>query len=143
MGFLKEFKTFALKGNVIDMAVGIIIGGAFGKIVTSLVNDIIMPPIGMLLGNKNFSELAVTLKPAEADAEAVLWKYGSFIQVCVDFLIVAISVFIMIKIINKLSELRRKEEEEVKEEVKEAKEPKPSNEEVLLTEIRDLLKERK
>lgn len=142
MGFLKEFKTFALKGNVIDMAVGIIIGGAFGKIVTSLVNDIIMPPIGMLLGNKNFSELAVTLKPAEADAEAVLWKYGSFIQVCVDFLIVAISVFIMIKIINKLSELRRKEEEVVKEEVKEAEEPKPSNEEVLLTEIRDLLKEK-
>lgn len=143
MGFLKEFKTFALKGNVVDMAVGIIIGGAFGKIVTSLVNDIIMPPIGMLLGNKNFSELAVTLKPAEGDAEAVLWKYGSFIQVCVDFLIVAISVFIMIKIINKLSELRRKEEEVVKEEVKEAEEPKPSNEEVLLTEIRDLLKERK
>ena len=142
MGFLKEFKTFALKGNVIDMAVGIIIGGAFGKIVTSLVNDIIMPPIGMLLGNKNFSELAVTLKPAEADAEAVLWKYGSFIQVCVDFLIVAISVFIMIKIINKLSELRRKEEEVVNEEVKEAEEPKPSNEEVLLTEIRDLLKEK-
>ena len=142
MGFLKEFKTFALKGNVVDMAVGIIIGGAFGKIVTSLVNDIIMPPIGMLLGNKNFSELAVTLKPAEADAEAVLWKYGSFIQVCVDFLIVAISVFIMIKIINKLSELRRKEEEVVKEEVKEAEEPKPSNEEVLLTEIRDLLKEK-
>ena len=143
MGFLKEFKTFALKGNVVDMAVGIIIGGAFGKIVTSLVNDIIMPPIGMLLGNKNFSELAVTLKPAEGDAEAVLWKYGSFIQVCVDFLIVAISVFIMIKIINKLSEIRRKEEEVVKEEVKEAEEPKPSNEEVLLTEIRDLLKERK
>ena len=142
MGFLKEFKTFALKGNVVDMAVGIIIGGAFGKIVTSLVNDIIMPPIGMILGNKNFSELAVTLKPAEADAEAVLSKYGSFIQVCVDFLIVAISVFIMIKIINKLSELRRKEEEVVKEEVKEAEEPKPSNEEVLLTEIRDLLKEK-
>ena len=142
MGFLKEFKTFALKGNVIDMAVGIISGGAFGTIVTSLVNDIIMPPIGMLLGNKNFSELAVTLKPAEADAEAVLWKYGSFIQVCVDFLIVAISVFIMIKIINKLSELRRKEEEVVKEEAKEAEEPKPSNEEVLLTEIRDLLKEK-
>ena len=141
MGLLQEFKTFALKGNVVDMAVGIIIGGAFGKIVTSLVNDIIMPPIGMLLGNKNFSELAVTLKPATADTEAVLWKYGSFIQVCVDFLIVAISVFIMIKIINKLSELRGKEEEETKE-VKEVVEPKPSNEEVLLTEIRDLLKEK-
>ncbi|MBR5594975.1 MAG: large-conductance mechanosensitive channel protein MscL [Alistipes sp.] len=140
MGLLKEFKTFALKGNVVDMAVGIIIGGAFGKIVTSLVNDIIMPPIGMLLGNKNFSELAVTLKPAEAEADAVLWKYGSFIQVCVDFLIVAISVFIMIKIINKLSELRNKEEEKETETKKE--EPKPSNEEVLLTEIRDLLKEK-
>lgn len=140
MGLLQEFKTFALKGNVVDMAVGIIIGGAFGKIVTSLVNDIIMPPIGMLLGNKNFSELAVTLKPATADTEAVLWKYGSFIQVCVDFLIVAISVFIMIKIINKLSELRNKEEEKETETKKE--EPKPSNEEVLLTEIRNLLKEK-
>lgn len=142
MGLLQEFKTFALKGNVVDMAVGVIIGGAFGKIVTSLVNDIIMPPIGVLLGDKNFSDLAVTLKPAVGDAEAVLWKYGSFIQVCVDFLIIAVSIFVMIKVINKLTSLRSKEEEAVAAATP-APEPEPSKEEQLLTEIRDLLKERK
>ena len=142
MGLLQEFKTFALKGNVVDMAVGIITGGAFGKIVTSLVNDIIMPPIGMLLGDKNFSELAVTLKPAVGDAEAVLWKYGSFIQVCVDFLIIAISVFIMIKVINKLSSLRDDDDENTTTTPEPAPEPQPTKEELLLTEIRDLLKER-
>ena len=138
MGLLQEFKTFALKGNVVDMAVGVIIGGAFGKIVTSLVNDIIMPPIGMLLGDKNFSDLAITLKPATPDADAVLWKYGSFLQVCVDFLIIAISIFVMIKVINKLTSLRSKEEEIAA--AAPAPEPKPSKEEILLTEIRDLLK---
>ena len=141
MGLIKEFKTFALKGNVVDMAVGIITGGAFGKIVTSLVNDIIMPPIGMLLGDKNFSELAITLKPAVGDAEAVLWKYGSFIQVCVDFFIIAISVFIMIKVINKLSSLRDDVDEKATT-PEPAPEPQPTKEELLLTEIRDLLKER-
>lgn len=141
MGLIKEFKTFALKGNVVDMAVGIITGGAFGKIVTSLVNDIIMPPIGMLLGDKNFSELAITLKPAVGDAEAVLWKYGSFIQVCVDFFIIAISVFIMIKVINKLSSLRDDDDEKATT-PEPAPEPQPTKEELLLTEIRDLLKER-
>ena len=142
MGLLQEFKTFALKGNVVDMAVGVIIGGAFGKIVTSLVNDIIMPPIGVLLGDKNFSDLAVTLKPAVGDTEAVLWKYGSFLQVCVDFLIIAVSIFVMIKVINKLTSLRSKEEENVATNTP-APEPKPSKEELLLTEIRDLLKEKK
>ena len=142
MGLLQEFKTFALKGNVVDMAVGVIIGGAFGKIVTSLVNDIIMPPIGVLLGDKNFSDLAVTLKPATENTDAVLWKYGSFLQVCVDFFIIAISIFVMIKVINKLTSLRSKEEEAVAAATP-APEPKPSKEEVLLTEIRDLLKERK
>ena len=142
MGLLQEFKTFALKGNVVDMAVGVIIGGAFGKIVTSLVNDIIMPPIGVLLGDKNFADLAVTLKPATESADAVLWKYGSFLQVCVDFLIIAISIFVMIKVINKLTSLRSKEEEAAAA-ASPAPEPKPSKEEVLLTEIRDLLKERK
>ena len=141
MGLIKEFKTFALKGNVVDMAVGIITGGAFGKIVTSLVNDIIMPPIGMLLGDKNFSELAITLKPAVGDAEAVLWKYGSFIQVCVDFFIIAISVFIMIKVINKLSSLRDDDDEKATT-PEPAPEPQPTKEELLLTEIRDLLNER-
>ena len=144
MGFLNEFKTFALKGNVVDMAVGVIIGGAFGKIVTSLVNDIIMPPIGVLLGDKNFSDLAVTLRPAVGDAEPVLWKYGSFLQVCVDFLIIAVSIFVMIKVINKLTSLRSKEEEAAATAASTpAPEPEPSKEEVLLTEIRDLLKEKK
>ena len=139
MGLLQEFKTFALKGNVVDMAVGVIIGGAFGKIVTSLVNDIIMPPIGVLLGDKNFSDLAITLKPAIGDSEAVLWKYGSFLQVCVDFLIIAVSIFVMIKVINKLTSLRSKEEEAATAAAP-APEPQPSKEEILLTEIRDLLK---
>ena len=142
MGFLNEFKTFALKGNVVDMAVGVIIGQAFGKIVTSLVNDIIMPPLGVLLGDKDFADLAVTLKPATVDAGEVLWKYGAFIQQCIDFLIVAMSVFVMIKIINKLTSLRSKKEEAAAVATP-APEPQPSNEEVLLTEIRDLLKEKK
>ena len=155
MGLIQEFKTFALKGNVIDMAVGVIIGGAFGKIVTSLVNDIIMPPIGVLLGNKNFTDLAVTLKSAQAEVvnEAgeivtpataeVLWKYGSFLQVCIDFLIIAVSIFLVIKVANKLMSLRKKEEEEAAAAAPEPApepEPVPSKEEILLTEIRDLLK---
>ncbi len=158
MGLLQEFKTFALKGNVVDMAVGVIIGGAFNKIVSSLVNDIIMPPIGAILGNKNFTDLAVTLKSAQAEVlnEAgeviqpataeVLWKYGSFIQVCIDFLIIAASVFVLIKVVNKLTSLRKKEEEEAAAAAPEpapAPEPEPTKEEVLLAEIRDLLKEKR
>ena len=156
MGLLQEFKAFALKGNVVDMAVGVIIGGAFGKIVTSLVNDIIMPPIGNLLGGKNFSDLAVTLKEAQPavlneagevvtpEVAEVLWKYGAFLQTCLDFLIVAVSVFVMIKVINKLSNLRKKEEEAAAAaEPAPAPEPEPTKEEVLLAEIRDLLKEKR
>ena len=152
MGFLQEFETFALKGNVVDMAVGVIIGGAFGKIVTSLVNDIIMPPLGVVLGDKNFSDLGVELKHAvlneagEVVEPAVLWKYGAFLQTCLDFLIIAVSIFVMIKVINKLTSLRKKEEEAAAAAAAEpapAPEPEPTKEEVLLTEIRDLLKEKK
>lgn len=146
MKFLQEFKEFALKGNVVDMAVGVIIGGAFGKIVSSLVNDILMPPLGVLLGGKDFSELSVTLKPAVKAtdtvpaAEAVLWKYGAFIQTCIDFAIIAFSIFIFIKLINRLS---RKHTEEPAAEPAPAPEPEPTKEETLLAEIRDLLKEKR
>jgi len=102
MGMLKEFKEFAMKGNVIDMAVGIIIGGAFGKIVTSFVNDVIMPPIGMLMGKVNFSDLAITLKEKSADAPAVVVKYGLFINTVIDFTIVAFAIFLVIKQMNRL-----------------------------------------
>ena len=111
MGMVKEFQEFAVKGNVMDMAVGIIIGGAFGKIVTSIVNDVIMPPIGLLLGGVNFSELAVTLKAAVGETAAVTLNYGKCIQTIVDFLIVALAVFFMVKAINTL---RRKMEREEK-----------------------------
>ena len=131
MSMLNEFKDFAMRGNVIDMAVGIIIGGAFGKIVSSLVNDVVMPPIGMILGGVNFSDLAITLKAAEGEVEAVTVNYGAFVQTSLDFLIVAFVIFMAIKTMNKL---KKKEEE------KPAEPPKPSAEEALLTEIRDLLK---
>ena len=149
MGLLQEFKTFALKGNVVDMAVGVIIGGAFGKIVPSLVNDIIMPPIGVLMGGVDFKDLGIVIKEGVAATETtpevaeVVWKYGAFIQQVVDFLIIAISVFVMIKLINKLSNLRKKEEEVVAPEPAPAPEPEPTKEEILLTEIRDLLKNNK
>ncbi len=102
MGMLKEFKEFAMRGNVVDMAVGIIIGAAFGKIVTSLVNDVIMPPIGLLLGNVDFSSLALTLKDKTADSAAVTLNYGIFINTVLDFLIVAFAIFVVIKQINRL-----------------------------------------
>ena len=139
MGFLSEFKKFALKGNVVDMAVGVIIGGAFGKIVTSLVNDVIMPPLGMLIGKVNFTDLALNLG---TEAEPVMWKYGAFIQQVFDFLIVALCVFFFIKGINRLTELAKKKEEEAAAEPtpEPAPTPEPTKEEVLLTEIRDLLK---
>ena len=139
MSFIQDFKAFALKGNVVDMAVGVIIGGAFGKIVTSVVNNIIMPPIGVITGGVDFTELKVTLKEAVVEgetvvSEAVTLNYGQFIQDVVDFLIIAFCIFLMIKGIAKLS---RKEEEAPAEP---APEPEPSAEEKLLTEIRDLLK---
>lgn len=140
MSFLQEFKAFAMKGNVVDMAVGIIIGGAFGKIVSSLVSDIIMPPIGLLVGGMNFSKLAVTLKHADVDAtgkviEAVKLNYGNFIQTTIDFLIISFSIFLVIKAMNSL---RRKQEVQASEQPPAP--PVPTKEESLLTEIRDILK---
>jgi large conductance mechanosensitive channel len=128
---LSEFKEFAVKGNVVDMAVGIIIGAAFGKIVSSFVKDVIMPPIGVMLGGVNFTDLAVTIQEAAGEVPAVAIKYGVFIRTIVDFLIVAFAIFIAVKVMNSL----KKQEEEAP-----AEESAPSNEEVLLTEIRDLLK---
>lgn len=127
---LQEFKNFAMRGNVVDMAVGIIIGGAFGKIVSSLVADIIMPPIGMLMGGVDFSNLAIALGEGEGAASI---NYGVFINTLLDFLIVAFAIFMVIKGMNSM---KKKEEE------KPAEPPKPSAEEVLLTEIRDALKSR-
>ncbi len=124
---LNEFKTFAMRGNVVDMAVGIIIGAAFGGIVKSLVNDIIMPPIGMIMGNVDFSDLAISLGEGEGAATI---SYGVFINTVLNFLIVAFAVFLLVKAVNNL---QKKEQEKPKEP------PKPSAEETLLTEIRDLL----
>lgn len=151
--FIEDFKAFALKGNVVDMAVGVIIGGAFGKIVSSLVNDVIMPPIGVLTGGVDFKDLKVILKEAApavldeagnevaAATEAVTLNYGMFIQNVIDFLIIALAIFFMIKGITRLTELSKKKEAEKAAEP--APEPAPSKEEVLLAEIRDLLKEKK
>lgn len=130
MKLVEEFKSFALKGNVIDLAVGIIIGAAFGKIVSSLVSDIIMPPIGLLIGGVTFTDLKVVMKAATEGHPAVTWNYGNFLQVTFDFLIVAFAVFLLIKAIV----LARR-----KEETAPAAPPAPSKEEILLTEIRDLL----
>lgn len=133
MGIIKEFKDFAVKGNVVDMAVGIIIGAAFGKIVSSFVGDVIMPPIGLLLGGVDFTDLAITLQPASDNIPAVVISYGKFIQTLVDFAIVAFAIFVMVKGINSL---KRKEETLPEAPVE------PSNEEKLLSEIRDLLKQK-
>ena len=131
MSMIKEFKEFAVKGNVVDMAVGIIIGAAFGKIVTALVGGVIMPPIGLLLGGVNFADLAFVLKEAVGEAPAVVITYGAFVQTLIDFIIIAFAIFMFIKGINSL---KKKEEEAPKAP------PAPSAEQVLLTEIRDLLK---
>ncbi|HET6473221.1 MAG TPA: large-conductance mechanosensitive channel protein MscL [Pseudomonadales bacterium] len=133
MSLMSEFKEFAMRGNVIDLAVGIVIGGAFGKIVSSFVGDMLMPLIGLLLGRVDFSTLAVTLKEASGTAPAVLWSYGKFIQSVVDFTIIAFAIFMLVKAINTLQ----------KKEAAKPEAPKPPPpEEVLLTEIRDLLKQR-
>jgi large conductance mechanosensitive channel len=132
MKLVDEFKAFAMKGNLVDMAVGIIIGAAFGKIVSSVVGDIIMPPLGLLLGGVNFTDLKVVLKAAaDATHPAVTWNYGNFVQVIFDFFIVAFAVFLLIKAIV----IARR-----KEEAAPAAPPAPTKEEILLTEIRDLLK---
>jgi len=130
MKIISEFKQFAMRGNVVDLAVGVIIGGAFGKIITSLVEDIIMPPIGAILGGVNFSDLKIILKQEVGEAVAVTWNYGTFLQTAVSFLIIAFSIFMMIKGINAL---RLKKEEP-------AKPVEVPNQEKLLMEIRDLLK---
>jgi len=130
---LKEFREFAMRGNVMDMAVGIIVGGAFGKIVSSLVNDVLMPPIGLLVGGVDFSNLAVTLKQAAGDAAAVQLRYGMFIQQVIDFLIIAFAIFMVVKAMNSLKR---------KQEAAPAAPAPPPPQEVLLTEIRDLLKQR-
>lgn len=129
MSMMKEFRDFAMRGNVVDMAVGIVIGGAFGKIVTSFVNDVLMPPIGLALGGVDFSELAVTLQEASGDVAAVTLKYGAFIQTVIDFIIIAFAIFMVVKAMNNL---KKKEEA--------APPPKPSEEVTLLTEIRDMMK---
>lgn len=149
--FLQDFKAFAMKGNVIDMAVGVIIGGAFGKIVTSVVNDIIMPPIGLLIGGVNFKDLKWVMQEAvpeklneagevitPAVAEVTL-NYGNFLQQTFDFLIIAFSIFCFVSLIKKVTERKKKEEAPAAPPAP----PAPSKEEVLLTEIRDLLKEKK
>ena len=130
MKLVDEFKAFVMRGNVVDMAVGVIIGGAFGKIVTSLVNDIFMPIIGMVLGNVNFTSLEIKLGEPVEGAEQAAIKYGMFIQEIVNFLIIALCIFMVIKLINKVQ--KKKEEEP-------APAPEPTKEEVLLTEIRDAL----
>lgn len=131
MKIFNEFKAFAMKGNMVDMAVGIIIGAAFGKIVASLVSDIIMPPIGLLLGGVNFTDLKLVMKAATETAPAVTWNYGNFIQIVIDFLIVAWAIFMIVKAINAAKK---------KEEAAPAAPPAPTKDQTLLTEIRDLLK---
>ncbi|MCC6543013.1 MAG: large-conductance mechanosensitive channel protein MscL [Nitrospirae bacterium] len=128
---IQEFKSFAVKGNVVDMAVGIIIGAAFGKIVSSLVEDIIMPPVGLLIGGVDFSDLAITMQAASGSVPAVMFKYGKFVQTVLNFTIIAFSIFILVKV---LSALKRKEE------ASPAVLAGPTREEVLLSEIRDILK---
>lgn len=132
MSIGKEFKAFVMRGNVIDMAVGIIIGAAFGKVVSSFVDNIVMPPLGMLIGGVDFSDLAIVLREARGELEAVTIGYGAFIQSLVDFLIIAAAIFVAIRVMNSL---KRKEEEAPPASIV------PSKEEALLTDIRDLLQQ--
>lgn len=145
MGMMKDFKSFAMKGNVVDLAVAVIIGAAFGKIIASFVKDVLMPPIGLLLGNADFSNLQVVLKAGNAaimsgekvvtpEVAEVAIRYGAFVNTVVDFLIVAFAIFMMVRLIAKTKKV---------EEAKPAAPPVPTKEEVLLTEIRDILKEKK
>jgi len=131
MGMMSEFKDFAMRGNVVDMAVGIVIGGAFGKIVSSFVSDVLMPPLGLMMGGVDFKDLAIVLKEAVGDVPAVTLNYGSFIQTVVDFVIIAFAIFMVIKAMNNLKK---------KEEAAPEAPAKPSEEVLLLTEIRDSLK---
>ncbi len=133
MSVLQEFKEFAMRGSVVDLAVGVVIGGAFGKIVSSVVADVIMPPIGVLMGGVDFTDLKIVLKDAVGDTPAVTLNYGSFIQSCVDFLIIAVAIFLLVKVMNTLKR---------QEDAAPAEPPPPPASEVLLAEIRDLLKNR-
>lgn len=137
MGMMSEFKDFAMKGNVVDMAVGVVIGTAFKGVVSSFTNDVLMPPIGLLVGGVDFSNLGLTLKQATADAEAVAINYGLFINTVLDFLIIAFAIFLVVKAMNSAMEAGKKKEEEAP-----PAPPEPSKEEVLLTEIRDALQNR-
>ncbi len=146
-GFIGEFKTFIARGNVMDMAVGVIVGGAFGKITTSLVNDVVMPAISMLTGGTNFTDWKFVLKDAVLAADGVTVesaevaiKYGSFLSTVLDFLIIAFVVFCMVKLINGMHDRLRKKQEDAPKKEDAPTEPTPSKEEILLTEIRDLLK---
>lgn len=148
-GFLKDFKAFIMRGNVLDMAVGVIVGGAFSQIVSSLVNDVIMPLLGLIVGEVSFADLKLTMKAAELDTngevvkEAVTLNYGQFLQNIFDFLLIALCIFVAIRIISNLSKRLKKAEEEKKEEAPApAPEPEPTKEELLLAEIRDLLRDR-
>lgn len=134
MSILKDFKAFAMRGNVIDLAMAVIIGGAFGKIVSSFVNDILMPPLGLLLGNVDFKDLKVLLKEGAGIVPAVTWNYGMFVQNIIDFVIIAFVIFMMINMITKMQQLKAEEP------APPPPPPEPTNEEKLLTEIRDLLK---
>lgn len=134
MSMMSEFKAFAMRGNVVDLAVGVIIGGAFGKIVSSFVEDVIMPPIGLVLGGVDFKNLAIILKAAEGKSLAVMLNYGKFIQTVVDFTIVAFVIFMVIKLMNSLKN---------EEATAPAAPPAPSAQEVLLTEIRDAIRAKK
>ena len=136
MSMMKEFKEFAMRGNVVDMAIGIVLGTAFGRIVSSFVADVIMPPIGLLVGGVDFSELAFTLQEATAEAEAVTVNYGVFVQTVIDFVIIAFAIFMVVKAMNNM---KKKKEEQV--EAPPAP-PEPSTSEKLLMEIRDELKNR-
>ena len=131
MKMIQEFKAFAIRGNMVDMAVGFTVGAAFTKLVTALVNDLVMPPLGLVIGGAHFANLAVTLKEAVGDAPAVMWAYGRFIQTVFDFVILAFVIFLLVKGINRLKR---------KEAAAPTLPPAPSKEEQLLTEIRDLLK---
>ncbi len=131
MGMVKEFKDFAMRGNVVDMAIGIVLGAAFGKIVSTFVSSVLMPPIGLLLGGVDFSQLMIVLKEATEEAETVAISYGTFLNTVIDFVIIAFAIFMVVRAMNKM---KKKEEE------KPAPPPEPTKEEVLLTEIRDALK---
>ena len=135
MGMLSEFKEFAMKGNVMDMAIGIVIGAAFGKIVSSFVDDVLMPPVGLLLGGTDFTELGTVLKEGVGDEPDVVLAWGAFIQTTLDFLIIAFAIFMVVKVMNRM---QRKEEKKAEKDA----EPKLPNDEKLLMEIRDLLKQK-